>query len=404
MIVSACPNPISLAPRNHPMSETLDAVADDNSQPRRPHSPSPPAPAAAARGCGFTGCFLAVSVLLNLVGLAVAGLVCAGSYSRSLEDSAYPETHVWGEKTADDKVALVHVDGVLVEGLLDYPFKQIEKAAKDKKVKAVVLRVNSPGGSVTASAELHQRVLRLREGDAELGYPKKPLVVSMGAVAASGGYYVSVVGQKIYAEETTLTGSVGVYAAFPSVKGIEKQTGFSVEIIKAGEIKAAGSIFSELSPKDRQVLQDMVDEAYVQFLDVIEKGRPALTREKMLERFEFTPINPDPKVRPEAKPYERYRADGGTFSGPRAKKLELVDEIGGVEDAVKEAAKLAGLDSYQTIKYAKPRSLSDVLLSKAEPPAALDLERLEHALMPRLWHLAPGYEAAAFTASARAAR
>jgi ClpP class serine protease len=118
----------------------------------------------------------------------------------------------------------------------------------------------------------------------------------------------------------------------------------------------------------------------------------------MLERFRVTPLNPDPNARKAAEPYERYRADGGTFSGPRAKELGLVDSIGRLEDAVKEAAKLAGLSEYRGVEYQKPKTLSDLLVGVKAPSAPLEAVRL--ALMPRLWYLEPTHEAAARLAGA----
>jgi protease-4 len=371
-------------------------------RPTRPPQP-PPAPAS-----GLFGCFFGLSLLLNFLALSALFIVCLGaSLSGSLSDDsrAYPETYHTGNKKAGDKVAIVNVEGVLFEGLLTYAHKQIDMAAKDDKVKAVVLRVNSPGGSVTASEDLHRRLIRLRDGDEDKGYSAKPLVVSMGSLAASGGYYIAVPGKKLFAEKTTTTGSIGVYLALPNAAKLGREYGFAMNTFKAGEIKAAGSLFHELSEKEKLVLQDMVDESYVQFLDIVEEGRPKLTRGIMLERFEVKPLRPDPLTATgKAEPYTRYRADGGTFTGQKALDLGLVDAIGTLEDAIKFAADQAELDEYKAVKYSKPQSLTGLLTGKAEVPALPDLERLEASLTPRLWYLAPGHEAAALAAAARAAK
>jgi protease-4 len=379
------------------MTEPRDALpADSNpSQPQRPPKPSPPA----ARGRGLPGCFLGLSLLLNLAALLAVLGVCIGVSAGAASD----ETYHSGDKNATDKVAIVSLEGIILEGLLSHVHKDIETAAKDKHVKAVVLRVNSPGGSVTASEDLHRRITKLRDGDKEKDYPAKPLVVSMGSVAASGGYYAAVPGQKIYAEKTTATASVGVYAMFPNVKELGDKYGIKVNTIKAGEIKAAGSPFGQLSPKEEQVLQDMIDEAYLQFLAVVEKDRPKLTKAVMLERFTVKPVNPDPHLPKKGEPYTRYRADGGTFTGPKAKELGLVDDIGFLEDAIKAAAELAKLDGYKAVEYARPKTLRELLMGQSDPVLP-DLARLEHALSPRLWHLAPGHEGAALAAAARAGR
>jgi protease-4 len=380
------------------MTEPRDALpADDKpTQARRASNASSPQNARASR---LPGCLFGLSLLVNLVALVALVAACLGAIVGTASD----ETYHSGDKNARDKIAIVDLEGIILEGLLSNVHKEIETAAKDKHVKAVVLRINSPGGSVTASEDLHRRITKLRDGDKEKDYPARPLVVSMGSVAASGGYYAAVPGQKIYAEKTTTTASIGVYAMFPNIKELDDKYGIKVNTIKAGEIKAAGSMFGELSPKEQQVLQDMIDEAYLQFLGVVEKDRPKLTKAVMLERFTVKPVNPDPHLTKKGEPYTRYRADGGTFTGPKAKELGLVDEIGFVEDAIKAAAELAKLDGYKVVEYAKPKTLRELVMGRSDPVLP-DLARIEHALSPRLWHLAPGHEGAAMAAAARASR
>src|SRR5205807_4877119 len=123
-----------------------------------------------------------------------------------------------GTSGASDTVAVVTIDGVIMEGALTYAHKQIDRAAGDKNVKAVVVRVESPGGTITASDDLHRRLTQLRDGNPVKKTAAKPnLVVSMGNMAASGGYYISMPAKTLYAERTTMTGSIGVYAAFPTI-------------------------------------------------------------------------------------------------------------------------------------------------------------------------------------------
>jgi protease-4 len=369
-----------------------------------------------ARGL-FFGCLFGLSLLGNFLALAALGLVCVGLALRQSGDDFrhFPETFHSGTRTATSKVAVVAVEGLLLEGLVSSAHKQIEQAAHDDRVKAVVLLVNSPGGSITASEELHHRLVRLRDGDPDHKLDGKPLVVSMGSVAASGGYYISVPGRKIFAEPTTMTGSIGVYASLPDLRKLGEKYGVSVRTIKAGEIKNAGSMFAEMTPKERQVFQDMVNESYIQFLDVISTDRKHLTRAVLLKRFNVQPLRPDPQADDQAAPpvpYTRYRADGGAFSTREAKELGLIDAVGTLDDAIKEAVKLAQLDSWKAIKYHKTLSLPELLLGQTTAPVPagtaslglLDPDRLQHALTPRLWYLAPGHEAAAFAAAAQAAR
>jgi protease-4 len=345
-------------------------------------------------------------------------MLCVGLVTKNaggLDDdysSGPVEKHLSGNKSAHDKVAVVTLDGVLMEGMLSSVHKQIEQAARDDAVKAVVFRINSPGGSITSSDDLYQRLVRLRDGDPAKKTKAKPLVASMGSVAASGGYYVAAPAASIFAERSTITGSIGVYASLPTVKKLADTYGFGLNTIKAGEIKDSGSPFRTMSPKEEQVWQDMVNDAYGQFLDVITKGRPALTRKVLLDRYNVTPLCPDPAAvgmdpaRP--KEYSRYRADGGIFTAPVARELGLIDTIGSLEDAVAAAAVLANLgENYEGIRYLKQKTVADLLLgTRATPPPAglLDPDHLAAALSPRVWFLAPGYESAGLIAAGRSSR
>jgi protease-4 len=288
--------------------------------------------------------------------------------------------------------------------MLDYVKKQINQAAQDNSVKAVVVRINSPGGSITASDDLHRRLTLLRDGDPQKNTNAKPLVASMASVAASGGYYVAVPAKTIFAERTTVTGSIGVYTSLPNVEKLATKYGVDFKVIKAGDIKDSGSMFKEMTPKEKQVWQDMVNDAYSQFLSVVTKNRPALTREKMLERFTVKPNQPDPLIKMDDKPYDRYRADGGIYSADKAKELKLIDAVGTMEDAITAAAKAGGLSKFRAVRYPRPKTLSELLFgvsSSANPAQSaglLDPARIGPALAPRLWYLAPGYEGTAFFA------
>ena len=364
--------------------------------PPQTHASPPPA------GRSMLGCFFAISFLINLAFGGLVLVLCIGAYfaaSANTEQTIrLSEKFVSGSKTANDKIAIIHIDGIIMEGLLGHAHQQIEQAAKDDSVKAIVLRVNSPGGSITASDDLYRKIVALRDGDADQSFAAKPLVASLGSVAASGGYFIVAPAQSIVAERSTMTGSIGVYASFPNVAELAKTHGVAMNTIKAGEIKNSGAMFETMTFKQRQVIQDMVDDAYNQFLEIVEKGRPRLTREKLLERFPIKPIDPDPKDPREGKPYERYLADGGIFTAPEAKRLDLIDDIGPLDVAVKAAAKAASLSSYRAIEYPKHKTLSDLLIganSNVSPAGSvLDAGRLQEMCTPRVWYLAPGYELA----------
>ncbi len=391
------------------MSDPLPPAPTPSPAPPAPHySPAPP-----AGGPSPLGCLLGISLLVNVLAVGVLAIVCLGMLTfRSLGTSSSDiESYHSGSRNALDKIAIVSIDGFILEGFLSHAHKEIEQAARDNRVKAVVLRINSPGGSITASEDLHRRIVRLRDGDEDRDRPAKPVVVSMGSIAASGGYYIAVPGQRIFAEPTTITGSIGVYASFPNVQALGQKLGFTMTTIKAGEIKDSASLFEALpmAPKERQVLQDMVNESYGRFLDVVSKGRKPLTRVKLLERFNVQPLRPDPQDTTQpgpAAPYRRYRADGGAFSASKARELGLIDSVGDLEDAIAAAAELAELESssYRAVEYHKPKTLTDLLLGQQSRPgpaaSLLDADRLQNALRPRIWYLAPGHEAAAFAAAA----
>jgi protease-4 len=322
------------------------------------------------------------------------------------------EQHYAGKNTANDKVAIISLDGVLLEGMLGYAHKQIEQAAGDSSVKAVVVRINSPGGSITASDDLHHRLTELRDGKAKKNRSARPVIVSMGSLAASGGYYVAMPGQTLFAERATLTGSIGVYSSFPNVKKLAEDHGVKLVTIKQGQIKDSGSPFGEMTEHEREVWQDMVDDAYQRFVQVVEKGRPMLQNGKLLKPLTITPLKAGPdfleKDKKPSEPYQRYLADGGVWTADKALKYQLVDKIGTLDDAVQAAHDAAGLsENYRVIKYERPSTLADVLglgvHTPALPPSGtvLDPARLEAGFMPRLWYLAPGAEASGFLAAMR---
>jgi protease IV len=377
-----------------------------SSEPAPPAPPPrhPPPPRRSLLGWAF-----AVSFLLNLVFGIAALILCVGLVSNGVgltfdTDDASVTEHVHsGDASAKNKIAIVSIDGILLEGLLDFAHDQINQAAADPDVKAVVLRIDSPGGTITASDDLHRRLTALRWGkDAEKKTQQKPLVVSMGSIAASGGYYIAMPAGAVYAERTTVTGSIGVYASFPNVKAMADYHGFKMETIKQGEIKDSGSPFAAMTDHEREVWQDMVDRAYRQFLDAVEDGRgDVLQKGQLRERvtIQRLDVGPPPAAGEAAKappgPLNRYRADGGVFTADEALDLKLIDKIGTLDDAVQDAATQANLGaSYRAIEYQRRKSPAELLLGlhTRQPASVLEPGRLANGLAPRLWYLAPGSE------------
>jgi len=260
-----------------------------------------------------------------LVFLAVAGLfvLVVGGLARGGDGAAA----LFGPR-----VAIVELEGLIVD--VDDLVSELKTDRENPSVRAVVLRINSPGGVVGPSQELHDAILRLRQAG-------KPVVASMGAVAASGGYYVAVACDQIYANPGTLTGSIGVIMQMANVEQLLKKVGVDYVVVKAGAYKDVGNFSRPMTPDERRVLQALLDDVHGQFIDAVAKGRK-------LDRDEVA----------------RF-ADGRVFSGRQARDLKMVDALGGLEDAVLAAGKLAGLPSPPAVMPPRRRfSIMDVLRSE----------------------------------------
>jgi protease IV len=333
-----------------------------------PDAPVNPVPAPTPQRRWLLGCVLPL-IFLALLASVLANVLLTLVYFRAIDDpldtdrSELRERFYLGDSAAKDKVAIVRISGVISESGIQYPLRQLEAAARDPRVKAVVLRIDSPGGTVSASAELYANIINLRDdtGRRFKGTGPKPVSASLGAVAASGGYYVAVAGNPISAEPTTITGSIGVFAALPNVAELAHNNGVKIELVKAGEIKAAGSFFHDLSPEERQTWQDTVDTAYEQFLDVVAQNRPKLTPKGLGETVVIDRMIDvrDEKGNPKLDAagnvlqvrYTRTLADGGTFTAAQAHEHGLIDKLDDLPATVRAAAVAAGLDTYKAVVY-----------------------------------------------------
>jgi len=223
---------------------------------------------------------------------------------------------------------------------------QLGKAEKDVTVKAIVLRIDSPGGTVAACQEILKEIERVKES--------KPVVVSMGEMAASGGYYISAEADKIVALPGTLTGSIGVISQIPNVEELYQKLGIEMQIFTGGEHKDMYAGLRKLTPEEEQLMQKLVDEYYEQFVNVVAQGR-GLSQEKV-----------------------RNLATGQLYSGVEAKELGLVDELGGLDTAIDLAAELVGVTTPEVEYYQPPsKSLLESLLG-------VDLSSLAYAIQMRL--------------------
>jgi protease-4 len=314
------------------------------------------------------GGLVALGLLVLAVGLVVV-VLAMGTTGPRAQVAVYEEEYVSGE--GPTKVVVVPVEGTIASADSTVPSTQppvtpegladaLQQAEEDPTVAAVVLEVNSPGGGVTASDQMHQSILDFKESSG------KPVVVSMDSVAASGGYYISAAADTIVANESTLTGSLGVVIPLLNFSEAAEKYGVTQNYIKSGEFKTMGSSWNELTPKEREVFQTIVNQGYDEFVEVIVEGRDL--------------------------PEERVReiADGRVYTGQQARELGLVDSLGSLDEAVEVSQDLAGVEGATVVRYVLPESLTDTLLARLAPqePEALQIaEKAGLTLEPKPYYL-----------------
>ena len=228
-----------------------------------------------------------------------------------------------------EKVAVIDITGIISRS--DDTIKLIHTYRDDPGIKAIVVRVDSPGGSVAPVQEIYSELKKI----------EKPIVASMGGSAASGGYYVACAADSIFANPGTLTGSIGVIMQFTQLKGLYEKVGLGHQVIKSGDFKDTGSPFREMTEQERAVLQSTVDDVYNQFVDTIFEARADhLTRDEIVEL-----------------------ADGRIFSGKQALDSKLLDQLGNLPDAIKAAGALAGIEGKpKVVRKEKKTSLLEQLV------------------------------------------
>lgn len=237
-------------------------------------------------------------------------------------------------------VGIIEVNGAIISS--DETVNLIKKYRDNNSIKAIVLRVQSPGGGVAASQEIYQALKNAAE--------TKPVICSMGEVAASGGYYIACACDSIVANPGTLTGSIGVIMEFMVAEDLIKKVGLKFEVLKAGQNKDLGSPFRQMTPEERALLQSMIDDVHSQFIEAVAEGRQI----------------PTDSV--------RMFADGRVFSGRQALALRLVDKMGTLEDAVNLAAGMAGLKEKPKLfrERKKKPTLFDLLVKGVDEITNLD--------------------------------
>ncbi|MGQ0810654.1 MAG: signal peptide peptidase SppA [Nitrospiraceae bacterium] len=252
----------------------------------------------------------------------------------------------------EDRVALIRVEGVILDA--QSTVSELKKFGDNPTVKAIVLRIDSPGGGVVPSQEIHDAVKRVRSKS------NKAVVASMGTVAASGGYYIAAATDRIIANPGTLTGSIGVIMETANVEGLLKKIGVEGIVVKSGRFKDVGSPLRKMNDDDRLLLQSVMDDVHQQFIQAVAEGRALDIADVQL------------------------LADGRIFTGRQAKEAKLVDELGDLDDAIRLAADLAGIEGEPKVVEPRKRfSIRDIiesqlhgLLPKFDLPSGVSLKYL----------------------------
>ena len=237
-----------------------------------------------------------------------------------------------------DKIAIVEIKGVITQssGIIE----EINQYQEDEGVKAIILRIDSPGGGVGPAQEIHREILKVKS--------KKKVVTSMGSVAASGGYYIACASDLIVANPGTITGSIGVMMEFTNIEELFKKIGIKGVVLKSGEHKDIGSPFREMTPEEKKIIQEVIDNVHQQFIQAVAKGRK-MDQAKVMQI-----------------------ADGRILTGEQAKQIGLVDQIGNLQDAIDIVAKMVGIEGKPNILYPKRRFSLWELLVRETTSAILD--------------------------------
>lgn len=223
------------------------------------------------------------------------------------------------------RVGLVEVVGGIEDS--EVVVEQLDRMERDSSVRAVVVRLDSPGGGVAASQEIYEAVRRVRDAG-------KPVVASLGGVAASGAYYIACAADSIVSNPGTLTGSIGVIMTFPNTEELFRKVGLRFDVVKTGKFKDIGSMSRPMTEDERKLLQEVLGNVYEQFVDAISEGRG-------LDKAEILPL-----------------ADGRIFSGDQALEYGFVDRMGDLDDAIRLAARMAAIEGRPSVVRKERRRVS----------------------------------------------
>jgi len=307
----------------------------------------------------FTALSVAANIALLLMVIGVFAFFAAGDYRGTFTEKVVES----GPRT--DKIAVIAIEGIIDTDQAQRVYEELKVAREDKAVKGLIVRINSPGGSISGSDRIYNEISKFRK---EQG---KPVVAFMQGMAASGGYYSSVACEKIVAEPTVITGSIGVIMGhFVFGELLEKKLGVQPVILKSGQKKDWPSSFTPPTDEQLQYLQErIITPAFERFLDVVTVGRrDVLTAEQI-----------------------RPLADGGIYTAPQAKDNKLIDQIGYLDEAIALVKTMAGLTKAEVVEYREPFSLIGLLNAKTNVGIKLDRSTLLELCMPQAMYLWSGY-------------
>ena len=355
----------------------------------------PPAKPRKSRGWMIVAIILLVLLAFSLLGNFTQFVTRAfnagfsrGGFRTSLARESGPrlEEYMLKDDDASSKIAVVTVDGIITDNardqagnsMVDVIKAQLDRAKEDKRVKAVILKVDSPGGEVMASDEISRAIANFQKDDpAEPGKPAtrgKPVVCSMGSLAASGGYYISAPSRWIVANDLTITGSIGVLLHTWNYRGLMDKVGLAPVTYKSGKFKdmlSGDRSTNEIPAEERAMVQGLIDQTYQKFKDVVAAGRNAAHEKNKTEGHALV------------NNWTNY-ADGRVLSGSDAFKFGFVDELGNFDDAVKATKKIAGLSKANLIEYRERYDISEFLRLFGQSEAAHEIKLNLGLELPKL--------------------
>ncbi len=338
----------------------------------------PPAPRRSVWSClGII--FLFILLVISCAGNIFLGSALMGASALGeplLAVSPLQERFIDGDPEAKEKILIVNVEGPIISGSESVLFLSkfdivadtiaaFKRAEEDHDVRAIILQVDSPGGSITACEQILDRIKRFRKARKDV-----PIIAFMGSIAASGGYYISAQADFIMCHSTTITGSIGVIMQLLNYEGLFEKIGLKGVTIKSADKKDIASGLRQMTEEEKKLLHGMIMEMYDRFVTVVDEGRKNLDRESVMKL-----------------------ADGSIFTGKQAKENGLVDELGFFEDAVEETKKLGRIERARIVEYRKRPTIFELLTMKAEQDAAAragiagDLKRLINERTPRFMYL-----------------